>query len=181
MSAKRGKKKINPERTVRKVGRPGNRPDLEVPYKSKAKRAPKKKNVIIDLRPPNLADVEVNTKVITSKGYSFTLTKKDNAGNQYWHDNTSGLIWGPVEQGKFSHHEATAKFGNMLPTKEEFEEAEKHGFREVIPRIKDFWLWSSSVYPYYTDGACVFVGSYGGIVNYYRSYAYGAAVCVAAR
>src|ERR1022692_2425868 len=103
----------------------------------------------IDLRKPDLKTIEIGTVVITTKGFEFSRVADG------WKDMTSGLKWFYPEPGKLNHHKAMEKYNSpfkRLPTKEEFEDAEKHGFREVLG-IDSGWFWSSSVYPNYTDYA----------------------------
>jgi hypothetical protein len=132
----------------------------------------------ISLKQPNLRNVEVGTVVETSKGFEFELMERKFGDKEAWKDLTSGVTWYDVEDGKYNHHDALKRFKDELPTKEEFEEAEKHGFREVLQNIKDRWFWSSSVHPDYSDVAFVFVGSSGGVGIYYRDSLNGSARCV---
>lgn len=110
----------------------------------------------VDLRQPNLRKVPIGTIVITTKGFEFQKCRLDS-----WKDLTSGLLWHDTKPGKYTHHEAVEKFGGKLPTIQEFEVAEKHGFREVLPNIQGYWFWSSSLYSYNTDVAMVFSGFSG--------------------
>lgn len=127
--------------------------------------------MIIDLRKPDLKNATLDTKVITSKGFTFTRTEDG------WRDDETGLVWHYSTYWRGTHYEAQKKFGDKLPSKEQFEEAEKHGFREVL-EIKSGWFWSSSVVPFNDDSAYDFVGYDGGIGNYYRSFINEAALCV---
>lgn len=115
----------------------------------------------IDLRKPNLRDVPVGIIVITSKGFEFELIERTQ-GKEKWKDLTSGITWYDVEEGKYTHYQAVEKFGENLPTKEESQTAEEHGFREVLPNMGR-WFWCSSIYPNYTDYAFVFNG-YNGVI-----------------
>jgi hypothetical protein len=122
----------------------------------------------IDLRKPNLREVKIGTEVITSKGFTFTLVKRNKAGKESWKDETSGLVWHDVEKEKYTYKNALEEFGTKLPTKEDFKLAEKHGFREVLPNT-DIWFWSSSPYPTDSDFAYLFNGGNGYTDYYYRS------------
>ena len=101
---------------------------------------------------------QVGDVVTTSKGFDFQLLE-----NQAWKDITSGITWSDVEPKNYTFDDAVKTFGTELPTKEEFTIAESHGFREILPNMKNNWFWSPSVYPYYTDVAYVFSGNFGNI------------------
>lgn len=133
---------------------------------------------IIDLRKPNLREAEVGTTVITSGGHKWQLTERKD-GKESWMDLQTNLTWLDKEDGNFNHYEAMEKFGDKIPTKEMWEEAEKHNVREVLPNM-DYWFWSSSVHPDYSDYAYVLNGYNGDIYDYYRSdySSYSAVRCV---
>lgn len=124
----------------------------------------KTESLVIDLRKPNLKELSVGTVVITSKGFNFELVQSVE-GKQYWKDLSTGLVWLPKEEKKFSWDAAVAKFNTSLPTIEEFQLAEERGFREVISDMDD-WFWSASLNPTSTDSARVFYG-YDGYSGYY--------------
>lgn len=131
----------------------------------------------IDLRMPDLRKVPVGTVVITSKGFEFELMFRE-AGKELWKDCTARIFWHDVQDEKFSYKQAVDKFGDSLPSKEEFEIAEEHGFREVVPNMNR-WFWSSSASPYSTGSAYGFDGDDGGIdYAIYRNYKYGSVRCV---
>ena len=100
----------------------------------------------IDLRLPqyNLREVKTGTLVITSQGFKFKLVKRTKDGKESWKDLTSGIIWHNKEDSYYTYEEAITKFGESLPTKEDFETAETHGFREILPNM-DYWYWSTSL------------------------------------
>ena len=102
---------------------------------------------IIDLRVPkhDFRKVKTGTIAITSKGFKFKLVKRTKDGKESWKDLTSGIIWHNKEDSYYTHDEAVTKFGDKLPTKEEFEVAESHGFREILPNM-DYWYWSASLF-----------------------------------
>lgn len=106
----------------------------------------------------------VNLK-ITSKGFKWEMCE-----NGSWKDLSTGLVWLPKEEGKHTHQEAIEKFKDSLPTIEEFELAEDHGIREVLDDFKDYWFWSASLYPVFSDFARVFNGGSGGSYDDYRDY-----------
>ena len=124
----------------------------------------------IDLRKPDLRKTLLGTVVITTTGHEFELIALKN-GKESWRDLTSGLIWHDIEDDKITHYEAMEKFpqtaDKRLPTIEEFEGAEKHGFREVLPNI-NYWFWSASLGPNGTDGARGFDGGNGDSDFVYR-------------
>jgi len=106
-----------------------------------------------------LRNVCVGHVVTTSKGFQFKLVSRD-SGKESWLDIASGLTWHDREDESYTHHKAVEKFGDSLPTIEEYRIAEKHGFREILPNM-DHWFWSSSLYPSNADYAQDFVGTYG--------------------
>lgn len=117
-------------------------------------------------------DVEVGTKVKTREG--FVWIKMTNG----WKDKRTGLIWTDEEKGTYTHYEAVEKFGSSLPTKQDFETAEKHGIRAIID-MKGKWFWSASVHPDYDNFAYDFNGHSGGTAYYYRANYDGSVRCVA--
>jgi hypothetical protein len=130
--------------------------------------------MVIDLAFENYKE---GLQVKTRKGFLWTLENKD--GGLFWRDETSKLIWFPEETGKYNHHDAM-KLENekkRLPTKEEFEEAEKHGIREILD-MNGKWFWSASVHPAYSGNAYDFYGVNGGIYNFNRYNYYGSVRCV---
>lgn len=100
-------------------------------------------------------------------------------------DTKTGLIWDIEFKTGLNHDEALdyAKAqGKRLPTKEEFEEAEKNGIRDVPELCWDgYFFWSSTLHhdPSY---AYVFNGYVGYIDFGYRVFRYGsdALRCVSA-
>lgn len=88
-------------------------------------------------------------------------------------DLTSGLIWNlKGEDGTYTHQEALDKFGDKLPTKEEFEIAEEHGCRDVL-NLSSTWYWSASVYSNFHATAWIFDGAYGFVHgSVFRSFNY---------
>ena len=110
----------------------------------------------IDLRKTDLRKVPVGTVVVTSKGFKFKLISRK-SGREGWRDLSSKLVWFSKEDGSYNFDEAISKFGDKLPTKEEFEEAENHGFREVLEYPHDYF-WSASVYSNNRNYAWIFGG-----------------------
>lgn len=100
---------------------------------------------------------KVNATIrITSNGYKF-----QDMENGAWKDLATGITWHDVEPEKYTHYQAVEKFGDRLPTIEEFETAEKHEFREILPNIKNRWFWSSSLDSSNPEYARIFSGDYG--------------------
>ena len=126
----------------------------------------KMKNTLkIDLKKPNLRKLEIGTIVISKNGFEFELVYRDPDGKESWKDLATGIVWHDREDRKYTHYEAVEKFGVNLPTIEEFEAAEKHGFREVLPNMKEYSFWSASLNPSSMDYARFFNG-YGGYGGY---------------
>lgn len=85
-------------------------------------------------------------------------------------DDLTGITWFALDDEKtYTFDEAVAKYGDKLPTKEEFEEAESHGIREVMSDFKCKWFWSSSVISTNRNLSWVFGGTYGNVSSNYRS------------
>ena|SRR3990167_1935573 len=100
--------------------------------------------------------IKLGDIITTSKGYDFVML-----GHNIWKDITSGITWYDVEPKTYTFDKAVKTFGDRLPTKEEFTIAESHGFREILPNMKNNWFWSSSVHPNSTDYAYGFHGYSG--------------------
>ena len=113
----------------------------------------------IDLRKPDLRTVEVGTVVITTDGFEFELVSRVDK-KESWKDLTSGITWHDKEDGSYTFDQALEKFGDRLPTKKEFETADKHGFRDVLPNM-NHWFWSASVYAFNPGLAWAFNGALG--------------------
>lgn len=132
-------------------------------------------NMKIDLRKLNLRKVPIGTIVTSLKGYDFELISRVN-DKESWKDLTSGLTWNDVEDEKYKYDEAIKNFSSKqkgLPTSEEFEIAERHGFREILPNFERRWFVSSSLYSYSDNFVRDFGGDYGdtgvGDRDYYYS------------
>jgi len=126
----------------------------------------------IDLRILVLRNVCIGHIVTTSKGFSFQLvSRKDRKDRkdkkESWLDLTSKLTWHDREDLTYTHYKAVEKFGDNLPTIEEFKLAELHGFREILPNMQ-YWFWSASLYPGSSVFAQFFSGYYGGSDVYFR-------------
>ena len=106
--------------------------------------------------------------VTTSKGFSFQLVSRKDK-KESWLDLTSKLTWHDREDLTYTHYKAVEKFGDNLPTIEEFKLAELHGFREILPNMQ-YWFWSASLSPDYSGSAQDFYGYNGDSYSYYRYY-----------
>lgn len=101
----------------------------------------------VDLRLPDLRVIPIGTTVVTKKGFQFKLVGKG-SGKEIWKDVATSLYWFFIEEGTYTHFEAMQRFNSKncrVPTKREFEEAEKHGFRDVVPDIHGRRFWASCV------------------------------------
>jgi hypothetical protein len=130
--------------------------------------------MIIDLSFKKLA---VGCRIKTKKGFFWKKIAKD-----MWLDESSRLVWMPEKNKKLNHNDAQ-KLQNKtkrLPTKEEFEKAEKHGIREIL-NMRNKYYWSGSVYSYHSCYAYNFSGSDGTVGFDFRTYGNGSARYVVGR
>lgn len=105
--------------------------------------------------------------------------------SQIYQDPKSRLFWSD-NLGKMNHEDAIKACLNLkvenkswrLPTKEEFEEAEKNKIRESLDFSKKYW-WSSSVRGSDSIGVWLFNGDNGDFDSDYRDYGNYPARCVA--
>ena len=102
-------------------------------------------------------------EITTSKGFTWTAVPTG------WLDTTSKLVWRyEDEPGEYTFDDAVSRFGESLPTKEEYEEAEKHGIREVL-NLSGWRYWSASVYSLTRSFAWYFYSNYGYVYNLNRN------------
>jgi len=66
-----------------------------------------------------------------------------------------------IDTKQYTCEEAREEYGSRLPTKEEYEEAEKHGIRFILDDFEGRNYWSSSVYSNNRSYSWVFYGSNG--------------------
>jgi len=110
--------------------------------------------------------VKINFQKTTSSGHTWSMTENG------WLDESSGLVWKcEDEEGTYTYDDAIAKFGESLPTKEEWELAEKHGVREVLSLDRKFY-WSASVHSFSRSNAWFFYSLYGNVLIAYRFITY---------
>lgn len=115
--------------------------------------------------------------ITTSKGHKWSKT------DEGWRDEQTGLVWLPVEPGTHTHNKAL-KLQNdtkRLPTLGELRIAWEHDACEVIEDFEDYWYWSSSVHPDYSNLAYVLDGHYGNVYDDYRYNTFNAVRCVRSR
>lgn len=120
---------------------------------------------------------KLHDTLVTSKLFLWNKTKEG------YIDNITGLLWYKIESHDYTYNYAMKQFNSetkRLPTKLEWEEAEKHGIREIYNDLK--WFWSSSVHPGYSYSDYVFDGRVGDIVTIFSRLRLLYSVrCVAAR
>lgn len=124
------------------------------------------KNAYADVVEPQMPYVGQATT--TSKGFVFVVTDVSHPDGLVWKDVTTGAVWYPRERLKYTHYQAVEKFGTTLPTMEEFEEAEKHGIREIMSDFEGYYFWSSSLNPKDSGDARQFDGNDGDDFYDYR-------------
>lgn len=110
----------------------------------------------------HLLKVRMGYEVTTSTGHTWIPVSEG------WLDTTSKLVWKyEDEEGKYTFDDAVAKFGDSLPSKEEWEIAENHGVLEVLD-LEGKWLWSSSLVSDFRNYAWGFSTDDGVVVSYDR-------------
>lgn len=108
----------------------------------------------------HLLKVRMGYEITTSTGHTWTAVPTG------WLDLSTNLVWKyENEEGTYTFDEAVARFGEDLPTKEEYEEAGKHGILEVLD-LEGKWLWSASVFSTTRSLAWYFYSNHGnGLLN----------------
>jgi hypothetical protein len=105
---------------------------------------------------------------ISKSGYTW---KKEPEG---YRDMTTNILWYyHTDLTEYTYDEAVAKYGDRLPTKEEFEEAENHGIREVMTDFKGKFFWSASLVSSNRNFACYFFSDLGDVYVNVRNFAGG--------
>jgi len=85
-------------------------------------------------------------------------------------DKRTNIKWyKAIDTKQYTYKEVMEKYGNSLPTKEEYEEAEKHGIRFVLEDFEDKWYWSSSVSSNNRVNSWNFFGTNGNVFNVSRN------------
>ena len=114
----------------------------------------------------NIQQKEQPRYITTSTGHKWIQVPNG------YKDVKSGLVWKDKDENiKYTHDDALNKFGNALPTKEEFETAEAHSIREVIGLNSQFY-WSLSVFSNPSALAWRFSGASGNVSSYSRGGSY---------
>lgn len=134
----------------------------------------------------NLKEENPNTICVTSKGGQFKRVRiNGELGIQDLASN--GKVWFDAIARRVNQYEATrvcsAKSGQSLPSKADFELAESRGFREAFNGdMQNKFFWSSSVHPYIGAYAYDFNGYYGDVDYFNRAfrYLYDSARCLSA-
>jgi len=128
--------------------------------------------------------LEPNTLVQSASGHEWKFIEYYDGDKEKWMDMKTGLVWYDVEDGMMNHRKAIELFNTddkRLPTKEEWEEAEKHEIRFVLPNFDNMWFLSSSVHPGFSNVAYVFSGRDGDIVTGLRDVAGYSVRCISSK
>jgi len=107
----------------------------------------------------NPREAAVGDVIVTSTGNEWQLVERSDV-RESWKDLSTGITWHDKEDGTLSHYDAVARYGDSLPTKEEWELADENGAIEVLPNMRS-WFWSTSVHVDYPDDVYVFYGLKG--------------------
>jgi hypothetical protein len=118
---------------------------------------------------------------LNSEKEGFILVTRTKDFKEVHKEIKTGLLWGDRLPLSMTHYNAEkackADLGEVggisemtwrLPSKEEYEEAEKNGIRKALPNM-NYWFWSSSVRRNDSDVAWQFLGDFGYTYNLYRS------------
>lgn len=140
-----------------------------------------------NLDEPELRLVPEGFQCMTSKGVVFRLVKRTMArkGKEVWQDTKSDLLISDVLDGLHTHYQAEKlcahdssleargylsnvswrlPAGNPKNKDDDYVTLESNGFREVVPRMRDRWFWSSSIINFAVDYAYYFPGN-GGVIK----------------
>jgi len=86
---------------------------------------------------------------------------------EYALDKRTGIKWYRVtDEKQYTYDKAMEKYGDSLPSKEEFETAEKHGIRVVLDDFKGSY-WSASLVSSNRGSAWYFLSG-GGVVYFFN-------------
>lgn len=118
--------------------------------------------------------VEQRIKNCRKTNGNYALVARTEGGNEVYKDLVSGLIWSDPLTITMNYSQAQKICGpNLnevagiknttwrLPSKEEYEEAEKNGIRKALPNMNDWWFWSSTQHHRFSTDAWLFNGLYG--------------------
>jgi hypothetical protein len=126
----------------------------------------------------DLRAAPVGQSCVTHEGFEFVLVARQGREGQYevWQDATTRSLWGDRSDEVKVHEEAFAWCTSddslahrggltehqwIIPSRADFEVAESHGFRQVLPHMPLRAVWTSSVYTPDERFAYVFSGSLG--------------------
>ncbi len=132
---------------------------------------------------------------LTSEKEGFVLVTRSKDFKEVHKEVSTGLFWSDRLPKTMNHYSAEKACNSSLkevagisgvtwrlPSKEEYEQAEKNGIRKALPNMS-YWFWSSSVHRNNSDYAWLFNGYDGFVDYYYRSdgndYDYYSVRCVA--
>lgn len=108
----------------------------------------------------DLRSAAAGTECVTAQNARFKLLQRKN-GKEIWKDLKSGLVWGDEMTERASRKKANAEcakkvegenvagriHASRLPTLDDYAQAESHGFREVLPGMKNQVYWIDSQVP----------------------------------
>jgi hypothetical protein len=125
----------------------------------------------------------------TSMKDGFVLVTRSKDFKEVYKEVSTGLLWSHRLPRTMTHYDAEKTCSGFeevagitgykwrLPSKKDFELADKNGIRHALPNMEDNWFWSSSVKFMKPDLAWKF-GSLSYITHYQRK-SYGSVLCVA--
>ena len=119
---------------------------------------------ISDKTPCGLSgSVDERIKDCSQQRYGFVLVTRTKDGKEVHKEVATGLLWSDRLPSSMSHYNAekackatlpeVAGISGVtwrLPSKEEYEQAEKNGIRRMEPPYKNYWYWTSSRRPGYS-------------------------------
>jgi hypothetical protein len=119
----------------------------------------------VDCGSIDLRTAQIHVKCMTSKGTVFERVSRDNFGEAW--KGPDGLIWSDRIGSNSQNYamEMCKYLGGALPSRADLERGEAFGFREVLPRMKDQWYWSSSLNPVNSCYAASLHGNSGDIIH----------------
>lgn len=143
---------------------------LEIPARAQAKVMAAGKCRDFDLRA-----AKPGFTCQSAKGGTFSLVHRHENGAEIWKDEGAGVYWGDKLPDRIrrraarelcaADREGVTRVGpqpvQTLPTLKDFETAEKHGFREVLPNMKDHYYWIDSSVPGAKNIGHMFNGNVG--------------------
>ncbi len=120
----------------------------------------------------------------------FNLVTRTKEFKEIYKDTKSGLLWGDRLETGMNHFKAMEackadldEVGQInevswrLPSKEEYEEANKNEVRAALPNM-DYWFWTSTLNASNPNHAWFYNGLDGVLSNYNRSYGNDSVRCI---